>query len=285
MIHLTNRLSAVRCLAAVAAVMLLASCGTARHATTTTTKPTTPTFSVPTYMKKVVANQQTVPTMRAKLSFAIDADGKQFNVGGSLKMKRNDVIQLSLVALGIIEAGRMEFTQDSVLIVDRINQQYTRAAYSQVKFLRDAGIDFYCLQSLFWNELFIPGDHGTPSASRFKATPSGQSVVLEPENTQKLAYRFITDVATGLIKQTNISSRELSVKEEFNWRYNSFTKFEGKSFPDNFTLSLDGGSKKLRVDMELSRFSDDSSWETRTKVSSKYKKVDAEAALKKIMSL
>lgn len=84
--------------------------------------------------------------------------GKDLSVNGKLQMKRNDVIRLSLRFLGM-EVGLMEFTPNDVLVVDRINKQFVRAKYGEVSFLRQAGLDFYALQSLFWNELFIPGQH------------------------------------------------------------------------------------------------------------------------------
>jgi hypothetical protein len=266
------------------AALLLTACGTSRHATQPTPSATA-AFSAPSFIKKVEANRVAAKTLTAKMSFSIDADGRQQSVGGSLKMKRDDVIQLSLVALGIIEAGRLEFTPQGVLLVDRINHQYTEATYTDLKFLKDANIDFHCLQALFWDELFIPGQQGPIEAGRFKATPSGQSVELQPEGTQKLAYRFITDLATGLIRQTNISSLQVTDKRELNWKCNSFSDFKGRNFPNDITLSLDGTGRTFKVNMKLSRFSDDDSWQTRTEVSSKYKKVPVESILKKIGSL
>lgn len=85
----------------------------------------------------------------------VDADGKQISCGGSLKMKRDDVIQLSLTFLGF-EVGRLEFTPKDGLVVDRIHKQYSRASYAEVDFLRQAGLDFYTLQSLFWSKSSPP---------------------------------------------------------------------------------------------------------------------------------
>lgn len=75
---------------------------------------------------------------------------------GNLKMKRDDVIRLQLMAFGFVEAGRLEFTKDYVLIMDRINKQYLKVPYNQLDFLRNSGLNFYSLQALFWNELFQP---------------------------------------------------------------------------------------------------------------------------------
>ena len=77
---------------------------------------------------------------------------------GNLKMKRDDVIRLQLMAFGFVEAARLEFTKEYVLIMDRINKQYLRVPYDYLAFMRNSGINFYSLQALFWNELFQPGE-------------------------------------------------------------------------------------------------------------------------------
>ena len=79
------------------------------------------------YKAAVVAKAQTAQCVTAKINMDVDADGKQISCGGSLKMKRDDVIQLSLTFLGF-EVGRLEFTPKDVLVVDRIHKQYSRAS-------------------------------------------------------------------------------------------------------------------------------------------------------------
>lgn len=93
--------------------------------------------------------------------------GRQnLSVGGTLKMKRDDVVQLSLTVLGI-EVGRLEFTPKDVLIVDRVNKQYVRARYDQVAFLQTADLDFYAFSRCF----------GTSSSCQANASLPGSCTV------------------------------------------------------------------------------------------------------------
>ena len=73
-------------------------------------------------------------------------------------MRRDAIIRLQLL-LPIIrtEIARIDFTPEYVLLVDRYHKEYIKASYKEVSFLADNGISFYSLQSLFWNELFLPG--------------------------------------------------------------------------------------------------------------------------------
>ena len=109
------------------------------------------------FLQRVTDNAQTTRFVTSKVKFSVEVGNRQMTLTGNLKMKRDDVIRLQLMAFGFVEAGRLEFTQDYVLIVDRINKQYLKVPYAQLEFFRHSGIDFYMLQALFWNELFQPG--------------------------------------------------------------------------------------------------------------------------------
>ena len=74
-------------------------------------------------------------------------------------MRKNEVIRVVLSPLGIMEVGRVEFTPDYVLVIDRLHKQYVKATYNDLSFLKNNGLNFYSLQALFWNELFLPGNN------------------------------------------------------------------------------------------------------------------------------
>ena len=86
--------------------------------------------AVATALVKEITAQPLAPScLTAKVKVDLEGMGKSISVNGQLRMKRDDVVQLSLTFLGM-EVGRMEFTPQDVLIIDRMNKQYVRAAYS-----------------------------------------------------------------------------------------------------------------------------------------------------------
>lgn len=233
------------------------------------------------YVRKVIANAQTAETVTAKMKARVQFGDKDVSLGGSLKMKRNDVIQLSLTFLGM-EVGRMEFTQDEVLIVDRVNRQYARVPYNNVKFLQSANLDFYALQSLFWNELFVPGQHdvGTQTGA-FSVASSGEHTLLTLTGAPKLDYKFLTVTQSGLLDRTTVYSKNVSVADNLECRYGSFVKLGGKPFPTTVSLSFKG-EKNVTLDLTLNSLNNATGWATRTEVSSKYKPMDVERLLSKM---
>lgn len=224
-------------------------------------------------VKKVAAmhlsQQGVTASTKVRLS---GVGGKDLSVNGKLQMKRNNVIRLSLRFLGM-EVGLMEFTPNDVLVVDRMNKQFVRAKYGEVSFLRQAGLDFYALQSLFWNELFIPGQHtlSAEGLGRFELVQKAGLNVLTPKNTPKLAYHFYADPQANTIQRLQVRSNNAAEKGEFAFNYDGFEKFGGRPFPTQMRMAVTGtGKKDITLALSLSSLKADASFDTRTTVSAKY---------------
>ena len=55
-------------------------------------------------------------TVTSKMNLDLNLGGKSLSVGGSCNLKRDEVIQLSLVAMGFMEVGRLEFTPQYMMM-------------------------------------------------------------------------------------------------------------------------------------------------------------------------
>lgn len=224
-------------------------------------------------VKKVAAMHLSQQSVTASTKVRLSGvGGKDLSVNGKLQMKRNDVIRLSLRFLGM-EVGLMEFTPNDVLVVDRMNKQFVRAKYGEVSFLRQAGLDFYALQSLFWNELFIPGQHtlSAEGLGRFELVQKAGLNVLTPKNTPKLAYHFYADPQANTIQRLQVRSNNAAEKGEFAFNYDGFELFGGRPFPTQMRMAVTGtGKKDITLALSLSSLKADASFDTRTTVSAKY---------------
>lgn len=279
-------------LTALMAATLLASCKSAQSTVKTTpSKTTTSTASTSavSMLNTVTANTQTSQYVTSKIKFKVQMDDKSVTLGGKLLMKRDDVIRLQLTALGLFEAARIEFTKDYVLVMDRMNKQYIKVDYSQVDFLRQSGLNFYSLQALFWNELFLP-NHTTRVASadanQFNiATASNNNITLKISK-DKLNYTWTANQQNGQISKfagSYVGSQ--TDKVGVSWDYSDFKAFGTKKFPTDNAINVVTPKKKISADLQLNSISNDSDWETRTEVSSKFKQVKLEDIMKKISSL
>ena len=241
------------------------------------------------FLDKVKDNAQTTKFITSKVKFTVEVAPQNITLTGNLKMKRDDVIRLQLMAFGFVEAARLEFTKDYVLIMDRINKQYLKAPYMSVDFLRNSGINFYTLQALFWNELFQP-NRATLNAedmNKFGTNTDGEDVIISFES-DKIDYSWLADRTSGLIKMTNVLYKDrFNGNSQLNWDYVNFSTLENnnKKFPNDMNVTLTTQKKEVKLGIKLSYIGHESEWETRTEVSNKYREVMVDEILRRFMAL
>ena len=240
------------------------------------------------FINSVRENAQAMKFITSKVKFSVEVGQQKITLTGDLKMKRDDVIRLQLMAFGFVEAGRLEFTQDYVLIVDRINKQYLKVPYAQLDFFRHSGVDFYMLQALFWNELFQPGKSRLTERNLKKFTTDAgvdNDVIVSFEN-DVLSYRWLTERETARIKMANVLyNNYLRGNYQLNWDYSNFKANNRKMFPMDHKVSFSTPDKEVKLEMKLNYVDNDEDWETRTVLSGKYRQMPVDEILRRFMSL
>lgn len=269
-------------------LVVVASCGSHRKAVNETPVVAgVDTLKKQAFLQKVTDNAQHARFITSKVKFSVEVGNRQMTLTGNLKMKRDDVIRLQLMAFGFVEAGRLEFTKEYVLVMDRINKLYLKVPYGQLEFLRNSNIDFYVLQALFWNELFQPGKiKVTDDALKNYTTEAGtDDIVISMENS-KMSYRWLAEVATARVKMANIMYNDkFRGNYQLNWDYEDFKISNRKYFPMEHMVTFNTPDKEVKLGMTLNYMEADENWETRTEVSSKYRQVSVDEILQRFMSL
>lgn len=246
------------------------------------------------FVQKVSDNQVYAQNITGSISFNLQAGDKDITVPGSLKMRKDEVIriQLNIPLLGT-EVGRLEFTPDYVLIVDRMHKQYIKEDYNKVSFLKKQGITFYSLQAIFWNQLLLPGAQKVSESDlkKFDADLTGTSqYVPVTYKDGNMTYQWKADRTTGRIVEAKVSYASTQYgKSALTMKYSDFKSVGVKMFPatQNLTLSTSASTKvqEAKVNIEMDEVKTDSKWDALTEVPAKYTKVNAEDILKKLMSL
>jgi len=272
--------------AAIMAIAMVVSCGSKRKVV----KDTPNAHEVvqkQEFLQKVNDNAQHTRFVTSKVKFSVEVGSQQLSLTGNLKMKRDDVIRLQLMAFGFVEAGRLEFTKEYVLVIDRINKLYLKVPYNQLDFMRNSGLDFYALQALFWNELFQPGkSHMTDEMLKSYTTDlEGDDAVISMESG-KLSYRWLADKGGFQVKMANILFKDkFRGNYQLNWDYQDFKPNGRKKFPMEHKVKFTTPDKEVKFEMILNYMGADEDWETRTLVSGKYRQVSVDEILRRFMSL
>jgi len=276
------------CALALAATLVMTGCRTHKKVVKDPTKAEqNDTAANRNMLEKIKQNQHTAQFVSSKLKFSVEVGAQKLSLTGNLRMKRDDVIRLQLMAFGFVEAGRLEFTQDYVLIMDRINKQYLKVPYQHVDFLRNSGINFFTLQALFWNEIFEPGQQSvrTDLIKEMNTAREGENVVMSLDKN-KMNYSWLANEKTGRISLANIMYRDnINGNSQLSWEYRDFALLDGKMFPSDMKVTLTTPKKTVELGIKLNYLGKDDSWELRTNVSDKYREVEIDEILRRLMMM
>ena len=248
-------------------------------------------------MQRVADNALYQKNLVSNLTFTLNDGRKDITVPGILRMRKDEVIRLQLlIPILRSEVGRIEFAKDYVLFIDRIHKQYVKASYDEVGFLRDNGVNFYSLQSLFWNQVFIPRQQKVSEAdlSQFavdesKAQTEGSTMISLKDG--KMDYQWSVNPKNNQIVLTTVTyNSNAHGASKLSWSYDDFKAFGSKQFPASQVLTINTPkfgqkpAKTLKANFDLEGFSDASDWEVFTIPSDKYTKVSVEDILGKLMN-
>ena len=144
-----------------ALLMMFFSCRSSKKGMGKDKDVTQPTQTVVTGNKNVSGKQEQQKAKIAagtnftsKVRVTLKQENKEITTNGTLRMRYDDVIQITLVdpILGVAEVGRMVVSPDNVLVIDRVNKRYVSTTYEEFTELKSRDIDFATIQDFFWQE-------------------------------------------------------------------------------------------------------------------------------------
>ena len=234
------------------------------------------------FVQKVANQKVSTQNIVGKMSLNVQMGSKNITVPGSLHMRYGEVIRIqAFIPLLGSEVGRIEFTPDYVLVIDRMHKEYIKEDYNKVDFLTNNGLNFYSLQALFWNQLFMPGTTSISDANLldFGVTEAGNSknITLKKGN---LNIVWNADNANGRISAAKATYSSLTQgKSSLNWTYSNFKAVAGKMFPayQKFTFATTAikNQSNISLTIDMDGVKTDSKWEAKSEISKRYKKIEA----------
>ena len=234
-----------------------------------------------TPLAKVQRNEMLVPLaqyptnvqfVNAKTAITFNYNGYTATVKGRLRMRRDEVVQMSFTALGLMEIAVIELTPEQAYIIDRVNKRYALFDYSEGK-ADLAGLNFNTMQALFWNRLFIPGEKEVWSRTEdFSISNAGAQYLVEPSRQRILKCKFYTDSNYKQLQQTDLNLKEYAAI----WRYDDFESTGTYAYPTTHDISASYSSYTIGAHIELSNLSTlDTGWQSGIDLS-RYKQVELE---------
>ena len=221
-----------------------------------------------------------------KMSFKTGEKGKTTSVEAQMKIKKDEAIEISLRAPIIgMEVGKMSVTPERIIIIDRINKQYFTETMSRLQDVAPFDFDFYSLQALFTNQLFIAGKPVITEEdfNSFSLKEDEFLVFLNNKDSQGINYDFVSDY-TNRIQRTEMYKNKNNVN--MVWEYENFgLASNNRLFPllMNMNLSLPNDTVEMRF--SFNKIDINTPFTPATSIPEKYRQVTLEQIMKLIQSM
>lgn len=238
------------------------------------------------YVGEIIERNAQLQQLTAKMALTVNLGGKgNTRVSGTLRMRKNESIQLSVAPLLGIEVGRIEITPRKMVAIDRINKRYVELTFEELTALAHTELDFYTLQALFFNELFLPGkkELTTRDVSRFELSLDKEGeALINALQTKKFTYQFQTTTQEAKLVESVIDM--INKPYALRWRYDQFVSVGKTTHPSYMRVAFEGAKKPMVAEFELSRLSTDGSWAALSEISKRYEKVELQTILKALLN-
>lgn len=222
-------------------------------------------------------------TLSARLSIDLNTTDKSIGSRVEMKLVKDSALQLSVQPFLGIEMFRIELSTDSIKLLDRMNRRYFAENYAGFRGQLPIDFNFYNLQALFLNQLFLPGEKEVDDFlyNHFKLDREGMITSMHTEDRMDLHYLFKADNEEKLLS-TRISDK--IDRYALLWQYADFQVAEGqKLFPQRMEVSLlEEGKSKGGMSIYYSRMQWNKALKMEFQIPSKYKRVTLDQILKSL---
>jgi len=226
-------------------------------------------------IKDVLKNEFDYKTISAKGSIELKM-GSSKKTTAVYKIIKDSVLQVS-VRIPILgsEAMRATITTDSIFIVDRLNRKYVAERFKDSKLASQFDFNFYNLQSLLTNKIFVPGSRDVQKQNydKFKIAVANENYLLQAKDKGNLSYTFSVDASDHLISTLIYNDKQ---EVTLQWTYADFIQDKTLVYPTRIDASADIAKKRFELGISYNKLDIDQPVNIDYSVSSRYQKVDFE---------
>ena len=189
------------------------------------------------YFASVLERAFSFNTLSARMKLEFTGREQELSSRVHLKMIYNDRLQLSVQPILGIEVFRIEVTNDSIKILDRMNKRYMADSYNNLKGKTGVDLNFQNLQALFTNQIFIPGENEVSAKHfrRFRMTKNNNTAELRLKDSNGVLYTFTADADEKLL---STSIEDTYNNQLITCKYDDFQTVNRQQFPMKITAQL-----------------------------------------------
>jgi len=238
-------------------------------------------------------------TLSIKFDVNIKSDEIDRSIGGTLRIRKDSLIWVSISpALGI-EAARLQFTPDSIMFVNKMKNEYFVKSYDYFDYKFQTDLSFSDLQSIFTNEIFLYSENDEENNERlntdnkeerfyrktFISTTDSNLYVLKTQRKHKIKKYikknknkdFIVEtlsITPDIFKISNISVTDYGEKRTLNIQYSEFIDVNNKVMPTLIKMQVETSQKNMSTEIKYNKITVNSDVSFPFKIPEKYKRIE-----------
>lgn len=201
----------------------------------------------------IITSEFPYRTFSAKLNIGMTAGTKSFSSRANIRIVKDEALQISIQPLFGVEMFRFYMNPDTVFLLDRMNKRYVLESIATLKDIYPVGFDYYTMQSLFTNALFVSGkekidvaDYRTFSYNR--ASDQNYHITAQDAGSG-IDYSFTVN-GDDRITFTHLMQPEK--KQYMQWGYHNFVMLNNAVFPHKMDVTLSSASRKIDAELLFS---------------------------------
>ncbi len=184
--------------------------------------------------------------LQAKAKVAASSKGKNYNLTFNIRMQKNEIIWISVNAIGSIEVARVLLNKDSVRIIDRINNQYLVKDYDFLSEMLNVPLDFISIQNLI-----LGNAPEIEKAKSWNYKESEESYQLG-KSMDDLDYLYTfrnadNKLAVFTLQENSTEPKSLRVE------YGDFRAIDGGSLPFLINTLASSQKESLKLDVQYTK--------------------------------
>jgi len=251
------------------ALLFMNSCKSKKIVTTGgTLKSKTPTELISDALSSQL-DYRTIST-KGSIEFAVGNSSRKSSA--VYKVIKDSLLQVSVRPILGMEAFRITFTPDRVIIIDRLKKQYIDENYNNSSLKAHFDFNFYNLQAMLTNQLFIPGKKEIEKSDyqRFNVTPAMDVYMLQTKDKADISYNFAVDASDRIVSTTIYNKKK---NFNFEWTFHDFIKDERYIYPTVINSKIDAGKKRVNVSISYNKLDINKNLDVDTSIPSGYEKI------------
>lgn len=183
-------------------------------------------------------------TLALKGKAALDINGNTNNVSMNIRMKKDEMIWISVTAIAGIEVARVLITPDSLKVRNNFQNVYLKKPFSYVHTFTNKQVNFKLLQSIF------SGNTIDDFMTEESELEQKDGVWVLKGQQQDLAYRVLFNT---LMKVQENNLNDVRSGKALKVVYGDYQKVADELFPSSMQISSMAGAKNVGLKLDFSK--------------------------------